>query len=313
MKRRNIGFTVISIIIVLVINISLILYIYTNFRNSDKIYHGFSNEQKVTILGYNNDTMEPYISRDDHYLFFNNYEGPNDKDLYYAERLNSTTFQFKGEVEGVNSLSVDGNPSMDNYSNFYFISTRDYNPALGIYSSIYTGKFDDGNVTDLKKVEGNIDIEESGWINMGVEISGDGQTLYFSSAFFEGSNVPIKGNIRFAVKSGNQFIIPENEEVILQNINTDHSIEYAGEVSENGLELFYSQVSFLEEGPEFKLYYSNRSTINDPFGVPKLITEPFEGNKQAYVEAPSLSQDGKILYYHKLDNAKFSIFMLSRN
>ncbi|MBY9005267.1 MAG: hypothetical protein KGD63_00755, partial [Candidatus Lokiarchaeota archaeon] len=141
MKRRNIGLTVISILIILVINISIILYIYTNFRDSDEIYHGFSNEQKITILGYDSDAMEPYISRDDYYLFFNNYEGPNDKDLYYAERLNSTTFQFKGEVEGVNSLSVDGNPSMDNYSNFYFISTRDYNPALGIYSSIYTGKF----------------------------------------------------------------------------------------------------------------------------------------------------------------------------
>ncbi|MFX1293981.1 MAG: hypothetical protein ACFFD2_03845 [Promethearchaeota archaeon] len=315
MEKKIIASAIILLfIILLVISLIYIQNLPSNVTDTDEIYYGFSEEQKVTIFGYEGDAMEPFISKDDMYLFFNNQSGGfSNKDIFYAQRINDTFFQFKGEVKGVNSIWVDGNPSMDKYGNFYFISTRDYNIDLGNYWSIFTGKFDEGNVTNVKKVEGNIDIEEPGWINMGVEISGDGETLYFSSAFFgEGLGFPTKGNIRFAKKSGEQYIIPENENTILFYINNEQSIQYAGELSDNGLEMFFSQLTILNGEFQFKLYFSNRSAVNVPFGKPMLIKEPFEGNIQAFVEAPTLSQDGKRLYYHKYDNEKFSIFMLSR-
>jgi hypothetical protein len=77
------------------------------------------------------------------------------------------------------------------------------------------------------------------------------------------------------------------------------------------LELFYSQVT-LSSPPVFKLYYAKREQTFETFGNPISITEPFEGNLNAFVEGPSLSNDGKKLYYHKLENDIFSIFMLSR-
>jgi len=49
------------------------------------------------------------------------------------------------------------------------------------------------------------------------------------------------------------------------------------------------------------------------FGNPISISAPFEGDNNAFVEAPTLSNDAQRLYYHKLDNGIFSIFMLTRD
>jgi len=277
--------------------------------DNPSIVSEFTNEQKVSITGYSSDAMEPFISKNGSYLFFNNLQGVNGKELYYAERINDTTFKFKGEIQGVNSTEVDGNPTMDEQNNFYFISTRNLNNGI---KTIYAGVFSNGTVTALHEINGTINISTPYWINMGVEISKDGNTLFASNAKFNiGENFPHQGNIRFAIKSGNEFNIPNNEADILANINTDAAIEYAGELSANELELFYSQVT-LSNPPVFKLFYAKREQASGVFGNPISITEPFAGNINAFVEAPSLSNDGKRLYYHKLENNVFSIFMLSR-
>jgi len=269
----------------------------------------FKNERIVTITGYSSDAMEPFVSKDGKYLFFNNLQGLNEKELYYAERIDDITFEYKGEIQGVNSIAVDGNPTMDEQNNFYFISTRNLETEI---KTIYSGKFNNGIVTGLHEINGTINIPTPFWINMGVEISKNGNTLFTSNAKFNiGEGFPHKGNIRFAIKSGNDFNIPNNEIDILANINTDNAIEYAGELSADEMELFYSQVT-LSNPPVFKLYHAKREQINGKFGIPISITEPFDGNINAFVEGPSLTNDGKKLYYHKLENGVFSIFMLSK-
>ena len=82
----------------------------------------FCNEQKVVISGYNGDAMEPFISKDGKYLFFNNLRGKTGKDIFYAERVNDTLFEFKGEVKGVNTKFVEATLLMDKYSIFLFYS-----------------------------------------------------------------------------------------------------------------------------------------------------------------------------------------------
>lgn len=297
--------TLISMLLALIIGTSC----NKDEETNPEITSEFKNEQIVTITGYSSDAMEPFISKDGNYLFFNNNQGVNGKELYYAESINDTTFEFKGEIQGVNSNVVDGNPTMDNQNNFYFISTRNIDNGI---KTIYGGVFNDGTVTGLHQINGTINISTPFWINMGVEVSKSGNTLFTSNAKFNiGENSPHKGNIRFAVKSGNDFNIPNSETDILANINTDDAIEYAGELSANELELFYSQVT-LSNPPVFKLYYAKREQTNEIFENPISITEPFDGNLNAFVEGPSLTNDGKKLYYHKLENGVFSIFMLSR-
>ncbi|NPA68809.1 MAG: hypothetical protein GXO50_09400 [Chlorobi bacterium] len=273
-------------------------------------YNEFSGEKKVNIIGYNSDAMEPFITKDDKYLFFNNLDGDNNKDLFYAEKINDTTFLFKGEIQGVNTPYVDANPSMDTDNNFFFISTRDLDAGN---KTLYEGIFDNGTVTQLHQISGTINIPDAYMINMGVEISKDGNTLFVSNAKFEnGANFPSEGDIRFALKEGDDYNIPANESYILQNINTNYAIEYAGELSSDGLELFYSQVT-LSDPPVFKLFRAERKNTAEPFSIPQSVNEPFKNNINAFVEAPSLSADEKKLYYHKLQNDTFSIFMLSRN
>lgn len=270
----------------------------------------FSNETKVSITGYNGDAMEPFISKNGEYLFFNSDKDDHAKDIYYAKKTTNTSFEFMGKVEGANSSFVDGNPSMDAQNNFYFISTRDLDSGN---KTIFYGTFADGKLSQLKKIEGSVTIPTPYWINMGVEITEDGNTMYTSNAKFRvGETVPLEGNIRFAKKIGNEFVIPDNESEILANINTSDAIEYAGEVSIDELELFYSQVK-LSNPPVFKLYHSTRDHVTDAFSKAISITEPFKNNINAFVEAPTLSADGKRLYYHKLDKGVFSIFMISRN
>ncbi|MBN2098018.1 MAG: hypothetical protein JW753_00320 [Dehalococcoidia bacterium] len=87
----------------------------------------FANPERVTILGYSDHAMEPFISRDGKYLFFNNSNDPDvDTNLYWAERIDDLTFQYKDEIGGVNTTALEGVASMDRNGVFYFISTRSY-------------------------------------------------------------------------------------------------------------------------------------------------------------------------------------------
>jgi hypothetical protein len=271
----------------------------------------FNHEQIVTIRGYAGDVMEPFLSRDDRYLFFNNLKGENNKDLFYAEKIDDTTFDFRGEVQGVNTPYVDANPTMDPQNRFYFISTRELD---SVNKTLFCGNFQEGTVTELHRVEGSINIVTPYWINMGVEVSGDGTLLFVSNARFEaGGSFPVEGVIRFAVKEGDVFNIPDDEAAILARINNNVAIQYAGELSDDGRELFYSQVT-LSDPPLFQLLVAARESPEGVFSAPSEITEPFRDDPHAMVEAPTLSADGRHLYYHKLDKTTgiFRIYMLTR-
>ncbi len=296
------------------ISVLIIMSLFQNCKkneiiNDEIIDTAFKNETKVIINGYSGDAMEPFITKDEKYLFFNSLTGDNEKDLFYAEKVNDTVFNFKGEIQGVNTAYVDANPTMDSMNNFYFISTRNLDNGN---KTLFCGTFNNGTVSGLKEVNGTINISTPFWINMGVEITEDGNTMFVSNAKFNiGDNFPNEGDIRFAVKNGSDFNIPDNESDILKNINNDYSIQYAGEISADGSELFYSQVT-LSNPPVFKLFYSKKNQSTGVFEPPVTITEPFKDDKNAFVEAPSLSKDGKRLYYHKLSNDTFYIYMLTR-
>ena len=97
----------------------------------------FSNPEMVQILGYDdndgnsNDAMEPFISRDGNYLFFNSSNAAPTTSLFWATRINDVTFQYQGEMGGeVNSSGpLDAVASMDSNGIFYFITTRSYGAA----------------------------------------------------------------------------------------------------------------------------------------------------------------------------------------
>ena len=67
----------------------------------------FANPEVVTIDGWTEDAMEPFLSRDGSILFFNDSNAPNaNTNLHWATRVDDTTFSYVcGLDEGDNPLT----------------------------------------------------------------------------------------------------------------------------------------------------------------------------------------------------------------
>ena len=63
-----------------------------DINNSQTIYPVFSSEIEVIINGLSFDAMEPFISPNGNHLFFNNLNDGINTKLYYATKVNDSTF-----------------------------------------------------------------------------------------------------------------------------------------------------------------------------------------------------------------------------
>jgi len=262
----------------------------------------FANEQEINIISYTDHAMEPSISRDGQYLFWNSLNDGIDTSIFYAQRVDDTNFQSMGKVGGVNGTPphLDAVASMDINNNFYWVSTRNYPTVFENYQS---GKFNNGVVTDIAPVNGDFYIREPGWIIMDAEISPDGELLFLVNAKFMGGPLPMESDIGVANKVNNEFIKDQNSGTLLQNINTTNYLEYAPSISANGMEIFFTRII----GNASYIYVASRNSLNEPFGNPELLD--ITGNLP---EAPSISLDGKTLYYHKKDGQYYKIYKMIR-
>jgi len=265
----------------------------------DPLASKFSHPQRVTIRGYDADAMEPFLSRDGKYLFFNNLNSPPaNTDLYWAERVDDLTFQFKGEVGGVNTRALEGVPSMDRDGNFYFVSDRSYDSTA---STIYSGRFASGSLTSVALTPG-VSLKKPGIVNFDAEVGADGDILYFVESQFNRHGQPRSAKIIFALKRGNQFVRSPESGRILREVNSD-TLVYAPATSASGLEIFFTRLD--HDGPA--IYAASRANVNDPFSTPGKI-EAITG----FAEGPTVSPDGKALYYHRKDGDHFAIYRVRR-
>ncbi|MCP3874486.1 MAG: hypothetical protein GY699_15190, partial [Desulfobacteraceae bacterium] len=287
-------------------------------KSVESVNHSkFSAPEKVTIhdlpVWHSRTTMsveEPFVSRDGQFLFFNSNERENNRDLHYAKLINGQ-WVYKGEIgPGINRLKqVDGNPSMDDKYNFYYIASE-------TKSFIKKGKFNPttGQVTGVEEITGFPQIEPNLLkfkvsTNMGVEVSSDGNTAYFSRATFRMIGMKVTGimasDILFSEKTDGQFVYNENyAKRIMSNINTP-DLEYAASISNDGLTLFFTRLSAkdLDSGNiRSAILYATRTSRLDSFGLPTIIRSVGTSN---FVEGPSISGNGKELYYHKQEGKKF--------
>jgi len=266
---------------------------------------GFTNPVQVSIVGYNEDVMEPFLSRDGNLLLFNNRNDPGAiTKLFYAKRINSTSFQFMGEINSVNTGTLNGVPSLDRDNNLYFTSTRSYNTT---FSTIYTGKFDDGSVKAISLVEG-ISKKQAPWVNMDSEISADGRTLYYTENQFDAGGSPQTSSICIADKIGGAMFRPcANSSTIMRNVNAPGHLDYAPCTSADQLQLYFTRANLQDN--DYQIMEATRSNTSEPFGTPERIGS-ITGNIK---EAPTISPDGNSLYYHMLDNGTYHLFMVKRN
>jgi hypothetical protein len=264
-------------------------------------YTAFGNPELVTVTGYSSNIMEPFISRDGAYLFFN--DNGSNKNIYYATFVNATTFQYAGPISAINTSAVEGTPTMDVSNNFYYISTANY-PTT--FDTLYTGTWNSSTVTGSAAVTG-LAITTPGFINFDVEVSPDGSTLYFDDGDFRGgNNFPDAANIAIAVYTGSGFARIPNSSTIMANVNTA-DLEYAPAISADGLELFFTRLDLNSMGTG--IYRAARSNAGSPFETPQLVSAI-----NGFVEGPALSPDEKSLYYHRLNTTtvKFELYRVTR-
>jgi hypothetical protein len=266
----------------------------------EREYIAFGNPERIKIRGYSDHAMEPFITRDGRYMFFNNSNDPSvNTNLRYAERIDDLTFEYKGEVAGVNTQALEGVPTMDKNGVFYFVSTRNYKETL---STIYQGRFSGGSVTGVKIVDG-VSEKALGRVNFDVEVSVDGRTLYFVDGVFSGKPTPDKADIAIAVRDGAGFRRLSGSAELLKNVNTD-ALEYAACVSPDELELFFTRAG--KGGPA--IYRSTRKNATQAFDSPARVAAI-----KGFVEAPALSPDGRSLYYHLKEGERFVIYRVTRS
>jgi hypothetical protein len=276
----------------------------------------YGNPQPVTIEGYSGDAMEPFISPDTLWLFFNSSNDPKvDTDLHLATRVGPLAFSYVGELANANSRALDAAPSMDTSRRVYFTSLREYDRTL---RSIFTGSFDGHHgLRDVHVIEGTLTPVLPGAINMDVSISPDGQTMYMSRAKFlaNGFPLPLKSDIVMARREGEAFSMEPRSGEIFERVNTK-ALEYAPAISADGLELFFTRTSKRTSSDpadsdageaKFRIMVAKRSKPDAPFDEPRVL-DALTG----FVEAPSVSRDGREMFFHKKVDGRFVIYRAER-
>lgn len=271
----------------------------------------FGNEIPVTINGLTFDAMEPALSADDNALFFNSLNDGITTSLYYAGKLNDSTFNLVGLVPVVNQTvtpRLDGVASLDSLNNFYWVSTRDYPTNM---DNLHRIRFLSSGFTNYGRVHGDFHIYLPGYIIMDASTSFDGNLMIYCNARFGGclNNMPCEASMGIAQKvNDSTFNKLPNTSTLMAAINdTINYIVYAPHLSKDGLELYYTRLS--KNGIQSEIMVSVRTNTNSAFGTPSvLISSP-----SVLPEGPVLSTDMQRLYYHKKVGSVFKLFMRYKN
>lgn len=302
--------------ILLLLIISILSCSKENNDSSEPIpYPSFGNEIDVRINGLTFDAMEPFISPDGNYLFFNNINDGVDTKLFYATKINDSTFTSVVELTGTTQTAeyhLDAVADMDSNGNFYWTSTRDYPEEL---DNLFYGIFNSGNVSDIERVRGDFNIGIPGWLIMDHGISLDGQYLYFNNARFDDQNCtgPCETRLGIAKKvNATTFNTLPNSTSILQNINDDDYVYYAPCISSDNLELYYTRYlkGTITASTVLEICVAVRKNVVDSFSIPKVL---FSETISDLIEAPTLTTDKNVIYYHKKIPGSHKIVMRYRN
>ena len=249
-------------------------------------------EAPVAVLGYGDHAMEPFVTRDGRYLLFNNRnQPPKLTDLHIAERIDDVTFRYLGPIEGANTDDLDGVPSVDDRGWLYWTATYRYFETRSV---IHRARLDGARAAGRTLVPGL--AREVGWIQFDAEISPDGQTLYLAEGWFGGGRVD-RADLHAARRDGDGFRIDRADRT-MATVNTDAQ-EFAPTVSRDGLTLYFTRWRIGSGVPQ--IWRARRTGTGQPFGPAERLAIP------GFVEAPALSPDERLLYFHRLTDGRYAL------
>jgi hypothetical protein len=273
-------------------------------------YPTFGPEIKVTITGLTFDAMEPFLSLDGTTLFFNSLNSGGNTNLYYATKLNDSTFTYVGLVGGTYDSApdhLDAVASLDSLEHFFWVSLRDY-PV--IFENLHRGNYSAGSVDSITRVYGDFNIYTPGWLIMDAAINWQGDQLYYCNAFFDGCafGMPCEARLGIAEKlNDSTFNKITNTDAVFSNVNDTNYIVYAPQVTKDGLELYFTRI--LKTTVNSEICVSVRNSTADTFSLPVVI----HANNGYVPEAPTFTTDKQKLYYHQKDTSGiFKIYLRYR-
>lgn len=255
--------------------------------------------EPVHIEGYTDEAMEPFISRDGKFLFFNTRNDVANTNLQFAQATDKG-FEYRGVLYGTISFDLDAVPTMAADGRFCFVSPRDYRRTR---VSVLCGDFDGKKVKDTLP-QPTLATERMGRLIFDVELSADGKTMIFAEGTFSGGAAPDDADLYVATLGQGGYMRTHEGRRIFANVNTSE-LEYAPALSQDGLELFFTRPSGIWPFSQPKIFRAKRANADDPFGIPE------ELNVDGYVEGPTLAPDGT-LYFHKRVNGRFEIWRQPR-
>ncbi|MBS2022657.1 MAG: PD40 domain-containing protein [Deltaproteobacteria bacterium] len=262
----------------------------------------FGTPERLTITGWDSDAMEPFISADEQLLLFNDSNSGPDTELHWARRTGPTTFAHQGLLAGANSTKLDGVPSLSDDGTLAFVSTRSYDQTA---STLYRGHFDaDGGVSLVELIPG-VSRNTPGIVEFDLELSRDGATLIYVVSQFTGGK-PSTADLFLADRDGQGFTPRADSATLLAAVNTD-ALEYAPALSRDGLELYFTRVESTAVGAPPRILVSTRASVTAPFGAAQVLP-----TITGFVEGPTISSDGRTLYFHKHDADHFAIYRALR-
>lgn len=264
----------------------------------------FAPMQPVSIQGYTDHAMEPFLSRDGETLFFNNRNEPAEEtDLHWATRIDDLTFRYRGRIASANSSHLDGVASVSRDGLFAFTSLRAFNERG---ATIWMGRWTGDGVTGLS-LETQLRPGPPPQFNMDGELSASGRHFYVTDNLWALIGGLRTSDIRLGVRENGRWRRAPEFDAWFAAINTRTALEYAPATNETETELYFTRLSrpFLRP-PRFDTFVSVRETIDLPFGAPQRIAA-LEG----YVEAVSVAPDGA-LYVHAMRSGRIVIMRSAR-
>jgi hypothetical protein len=273
-------------------------------------YPAFGPEIKVTVTGLTFDAMEPFISDDESTLFFNSLNAGGNTDLYYASKINDSTFNYTGLVGGCydsSSNHLDAVASLDSAGHFFWVSLRNW-PVDP--DNLHTGTYASGSVNNIHRVHGDFNVYQPGWLIMDGSISCDGNLLYYNNAYFNSCSFGMPCDARLGVAqkvNDSTFHKLPDTDTLFSNVNDTNYIVYAPQVTKDGLELYFTRIP--DGTVNSEICVSVRDSITGIFSLPAVI----HSNNFFVPEAASPTTDKSKVYYHQKDSSGiFHIYLRYR-
>ena len=273
----------------------------------------YETPQLVRIDGYDDDCMEPFITGDGNYLLFNNSNSPFvSTHIHLCKRIGESHYRHLGLLPGSVSNSKDMAPSIDARGHLYFTCLRSYEKDG---HSIYCGEFANESLKNVGLPPGQISPNQPAEINMDCDISKDGKTLIISRAHFANPLLPPdKSDLAFAENKNGKFSLAPERQNVLSKLNTG-ALEYAPCQTADQLELYFTRASKKAAAGEtkkmdadFRLMVARRKDCFSPYGEPEKLA-----SLTGFIEAPTITDDKKEMFFHKKVGDKFRIFCAKRS